>query len=113
MFSYEEDDWSALYIRNDVATERLRDTVADIIERTREARALVREEDYEELGEKTATTEVHESGVILHFPQGDQRGIIISLDREAARRLTAFVSQCATIIHSPATSTFEAQLTTD
>ncbi|GGN07265.1 hypothetical protein GCM10009021_02910 [Halarchaeum nitratireducens] len=113
MFYYDEDDWTTIYVRDDLATERLRDSVPNIVERTREARALVREDDYERLGETTATTEVHDSGVVLHFPREDRRGVIISLDREAARRLSAFVSQCATILQSPPPSAFEARSATD
>ncbi|MGB9987240.1 DUF7522 family protein [Salarchaeum japonicum] len=113
MFYYTADDWETIYVRDDVATDHLRDTVPEIIERTREARALVREEDYETLGETTATTEVHESGVIIHFPEEDHRGVLVSLDPDAARQLTGFVSHCVTILHSPTASAFKARPTPD
>lgn len=99
-FYYERDDWKALYVREDVATKRLHNELPDVVKRARQNQPLLREEDYPPLGELGATSEVHEEGVILHFPEGPETGTIVSLDRAAARRLAEFVSQAMSILQS-------------
>jgi hypothetical protein len=105
-FYYERDNWEPLYVRDDVASNRLRDELPDIVKRARQNQPLLREEDYPPLGEVHATSEVHEDGVILHFPEGPDEGTIVSLDRDAARRLAGFVSQAMTIFQSPQSSEY-------
>lgn len=103
-FYYEGDNWEALYVREDVATERLHDELPDIVKRARQNQPLLREEDYPPLGELDATTEVHEDGVILHFPEGPDVGTIVSLDRDVARRLAGFVTQSMSILQQDPTT---------
>jgi hypothetical protein len=99
-FYYERDDWEALYVREDVASNRLRDELPDVVKRARQNEALLRAEDYPPLGEVHATSEVHEDGVILHFPEGPEVGTIVSLDPDAARQLASFVSQDLSILQA-------------
>lgn len=107
-FYYERNEWEPLYVRDDVASHRLRDELPDIVKRARQNQPLLREDDYPPLGEVGATTEVHENGVILHFPEGVDEGTIVSLDRDAARRLAGFVSQAVTILESSPTTKYRA-----
>jgi len=111
-FHYEADDWHTIFVREDLPDE-LRESIPAAIERAREQRALLREEDYPPLGDAEATTEVHEHGVIVHFTLGPNRGTLISLDRDAARRLAGFVSQCLSILRSPPTADYRARAATD
>lgn len=99
---YGESDWEAIYIREDLATQELRADLADICERARSARALFPEADYPPLGETTATTEVHENGVVLHLPESPDSGTLVSLDRDVARHLTSFVVDCSEILEPAA-----------
>lgn len=107
-FYYTGDDWEALYVRDDVASNRLRDELPDVVKRARQNQPLLHEDDYPPLGALSATTELHEEGVILHFPEGADEGTIVSLDRDAARRLAGFVSQAMSILRSPATMEYRA-----
>lgn len=102
MVSYDESDWEAVYIRPDLATRELRAGLDDICDRARDARSLLREADYPPIGETTATTEVHENGVVLHFPRGPDSGTLVSLDRDVARHLTSFVIECSEILEPAA-----------
>lgn len=105
-FYYERDDWDALYIREDVATERLHDELPDVVKRARQNQPLLRKEDYPPLGEVRATTEVHEDGVVLHFPEGPESGTLVSLDCDVARRLAGFITQAMEILNSPTASEY-------
>lgn len=97
---YDAHDYTLIHLRGDLDTEELDRLLEDGIDRAREERALVRAEDYPPLGEAMATTEIHESAVLVHFPERHHEGILVSLDREVARRLTGFVGQCLTILNS-------------
>ncbi|GGL37479.1 hypothetical protein GCM10009037_21270 [Halarchaeum grantii] len=97
-FYYDADEWEVVHVREDLATRRLHEELPDIRERVTDTRALVREEDYPPLGEARATTEVHENGVIVHFPEDGTRGTVVSLDRRVARNLTEFVVECTSIL---------------
>ncbi|WP_353635094.1 hypothetical protein ABSL23_06235 [Halobacterium sp. NMX12-1] len=112
-FYYEGDDWETLYVRDDVATNRLRHELPDLVERARSNQPLLREDDYPPLGELGATTEVHEDGAILHFPEGPDEGTIISLDRDVAHRLTGFVTEAMSILQTGELTTYQAATVDD
>lgn len=99
-FHYKQDDWEAIYVREDLVTQQVKQDVPDLIERARTAQILLRDEEYPPLGKLTATTEVHENGVILHFVEADGEGTVVSLDVEAASRLSGFLSECQNILTS-------------
>lgn len=95
---YDEDAWEFIHVRDDLRTDRLREYLSALHERLLEERALLREEDYPTLGEARATTEIHDNGVVVHFPEGEDQGTAISLDRDAARQLTGFIIECTGIL---------------
>lgn len=111
-FYYHAGGWETLHVREDVATAELAKSVPRAVERARNKRAFLRGEEYPPLGETTATTEVHENGVILHFPENSQEGILLSLDRDAAQRLAAFVDQAMSVLETH-TSKYRAKPVTD
>lgn len=96
--TYDADGWKPLHVREDLRTQSLKRSLPGAIERARETEALFREDDYPPLGEAKATTELHEDGVVIHFREGEKSGTIVSLDRDAARRLAGFVAECLSII---------------
>jgi len=75
-----------------------------MVKRARQNEPLLRAEDYPPLGKVHVTSEVHEDGVILHFPEGPEVGTIVSLDRDAARQLAGFVAQAMAILQSGSSS---------
>lgn len=112
-FHYDADDWEAMHVRSDLQTRTLGEEVPDIIERARETEALLREDDYPPIGETYATTEVHEDAIILHFPEGPDEGTLISLDPDAARLLTGFVTRCLSILQTPENDKYRTHATTE
>lgn len=105
-FHYDADGWETIHVRQDLQTEELGEEVPDAIERARELEPLVREEDYPPLGETYAQTEIHEDGIVFQFPEGPNEGTLVSLDPDAARLLTGFVTRCLSILDTPTSNTY-------
>jgi len=96
--AYSADDWQALYVRDDLKTEALRDAVPPLIDRLRKYEPIVVPELYDRVGPAEATVELHEHAAVVHIPEGDCRGVVVSLDREVARGLSAFVRNCEDVL---------------
>ncbi|WP_415382012.1 hypothetical protein [Halosimplex sp. TS25] len=95
---YGADDWSVLYLRDDVATERLRDSMETIVGRARAAAPIVPQEAYDRIGETQATVELHDRAALLHFREAPTDGIVVSLDRDVAKGLGQFVNSCNAVL---------------
>lgn len=98
-FCYDTDDWEALYLRGDVATEELRDSISVLFEQVRAHEPILRGSEYDRLGETRATVELYDDGVLLHFQKSETEGVVVTLDYEAARSLAGFVEQCNRVLN--------------
>jgi hypothetical protein len=97
-FRYGPDDWTMLYVRDDVATDQLRGSLPTIVQRAREYEPAVEPGGYPVVGETQATVELYDGAVILHFQTGTDTGIVVSLDREVAQGLGQFVNQINAVL---------------
>ncbi|WP_435115854.1 hypothetical protein [Halolamina sp. C58] len=97
-FHYDEDGWSALYVREDLATPDLQRVVPALAQRAREEEPLVREQDYEGLGPQRASISLHAEAVLIHFREGESAGVAVTLDKDVARNLADFVARCEGIL---------------
>lgn len=113
ILAYDEDGWEALRIREEFVTDELKDALADFHERLDDRYTIVREEEYEPLGEVQATVEIHEEGVLLHFRKSPETGVVVTLDRKAAHRLATFIDQCVTILEQTEGDAYNASAVTD
>lgn len=95
---YDADEWVVLYVRDDVATEQLRDSIPKVADRVRAAEPLIPEEMYDRLGDTQAVVELHDTAVLLHFRETQTQGIMVSLDRDVAQGLGQFVNSCNTVL---------------
>ncbi|WP_459194155.1 hypothetical protein [Halosimplex sp. J119] len=95
---YDADEWAVLYLRDDVATEQLRESMGAIIDRARSAESIVPESAYDRLGETQATVELHDHAAVLHFRTEPDSGVIVSLDRDVAKGLGQFVNSCNAVL---------------
>ena len=95
---YDADDWSVLYIRDELATGQLRDSMATIIDRARNSEPVIPEDQYDQIGETQAVVELYDHAVLLHFREGASRGLIASLDRDIAQGLGQFVNSCNSVL---------------
>lgn len=94
-FRYSNTDWEALYLRGDVETAELRESVTSIMERLRADQPIVAHDEYQQIGEPQASVQIYEEGVLVHIWESDTHGVAISLDVEVAKNLSEFVDQCA------------------
>lgn len=95
---YDGDDWSALYVRDDIATRELRETIPGLLERARENEPIVDPSVYGRMGAVEAEVELHEDAVLVHFPETDSEGVVVTLDQEAAQDLAGFIERCNTLL---------------
>lgn len=99
-FQYDVRDWTALYVRPDLATSDLESIVPSLVERAREHEPLVREQDYAGLGAQRASISLHDEAVLVQFYEGNRSGVVVTLDTDVARNLSEFVKQCETVLRT-------------
>lgn len=97
-FRYDDSEWDALYVRSDLATEGLQDAVPALAERARSYEPLVRESDYAPLGTQRASISLHDEAVLIHFNEGPESGVVVTLDTEVAQNLSKFVERCESVL---------------
>jgi hypothetical protein len=99
---YDEDGWTALYIRKDLATADLQRVVPGLTQRARDAEPLIREQDYDGLGAQRASISLHAKAVLIHYREGEDAGVVVTLDKDVARNLADFVARCEGILEASA-----------
>jgi len=95
---YDADDWSVLYIRDELATDQLRSSMSAIIDRARATEPIVPEDQYDQMGETQAVVELHDRAVLLHFRETPSEGLVVSLDHDVAQGLGQFVDSCNSVL---------------
>lgn len=84
-----------LYVRSDADVFRDAEAMEAVLGRFREENAHHREGEWESLpGDLRASVRVFSHAVIVNLPLPDGRGVVISLDLEAASSLGEFVADC-------------------
>jgi hypothetical protein len=97
-FAYDEENWTALYVRSDLATADLESVVPLLADRARTRKPLVREEDYDALGTHRASISLHDDAVLIQFHGEDQSGVVVTLDTDVAQNLAEFVNRCESVL---------------
>jgi hypothetical protein len=97
-WTYNEDDWRALYVRDDIRTEELRAAISQLVQRVREHDPIIHSEAYAKMGDVEATVELHTDAVLLHFWEAEATGVVVTLDQEASQDLAGFVEHCNSVL---------------
>lgn len=97
-FRYDSEEWSALYVRNDLSTPELRGAITDLIERGRDVDPIIPTEQYERLGGVVATVEVHEVGSLIHLQEGAASATAITVDTDADLDLIELARECRSVL---------------
>ena len=97
-FAYDADDWTALYVRSDLATTELQAIVPSLAERARHHEPLIREQDYPGLGAHRPSLSLHDDAVLIQFRVGERSGVVITLDNDVAQDLSEFVRRCESVL---------------
>lgn len=94
VFHYENGEFERLYVRDDVAEQYSESEWDDYFSR------LAAEEEDEtgqttalNVGNHHATLRLYDDALVLHFPQGEEVGTMVSFDPEAGRECSKFVLQ--------------------
>lgn len=90
---YDGDDTTIVYLRDDIKKSRLTSEIDRMLSRLRPESAPKEERSFP-FGELRATVRLFEEAILLHFPTGNDRGIVVSLEPETARDLNTFIGEC-------------------
>lgn len=90
---YDGDTTDVLYLRDDVKKQRMRSEIDRILNRVRPESSSKEEQSFP-FGDLYSTVRTFEEATILHFPTGNDRGVVVSLESDAAQDLNTFVGQC-------------------
>jgi hypothetical protein len=97
---YDHEEYSFPYLREDVAERYAEERIADIVQHHREAEPVeTRRTSDLALGNHHVTLRLYDEAALLHFPQGDHHGTIVSLDVAAARDFAEFTDACLRYLH--------------
>ena len=95
---YDGDSTDVLYLRDDVREDRMRSEIDRMLRRLR-PESKSKETRSFPFGQLHATVRSFEEAVVMHFPIGRDRGIVVSLEPEAAKNLNTFIRRCQKRLH--------------
>ena len=95
---YHKETTDVLYLRDDVRATRLESQIDRMIDRL-EPESRAAEERAFPFGDLYVTVRRFQEAIIMHFPTGSNRGIVVSLEPETARDLNTFTTECLRRIH--------------
>ena len=95
---YEGSESDVLYLRDDIRKQRMLSQIDRMLTRLR-PEATSNEERAFPFGDLHATVRTFDEAIIMHFPTGDDRGVLVSLEPETARDLNTFIGECMSRIH--------------
>jgi hypothetical protein len=98
---YQREECDLQYLRDDLSRTATRERLDALRANITWSWNPPEDTSLEALGTKQATLQVREQTVILHLLLGDQQGILIGLEPEAARDLTSFITDCLDHIDGP------------
>ena len=91
--SYDGDSSDVVYLRNDVREQRIQSEIDRMLTRLR-PEASASEERAFPFGDLYVTVRRFEGAIIMHFPTGRDRGVVVSLEPDATRDLNRFTTEC-------------------
>lgn len=96
--SFTEDDWEIIFRRTDLPRQRAEERAEAVVEGARRQPPL-RQPD-SPFGEFDAAIELYEGGVFAIISESPTKGVLLSLERGAARDLASFIHKCEKILHA-------------
>lgn len=90
---YHRDTLDILYLRDDVREVRLESQLDRMIDRLEPESHSAKERAFP-LGDLYVTVRRFEEAIIMHFPTGNNRGLVVSLEPKTARNLNTFTTEC-------------------
>lgn len=90
---YDGNSTDVLFLRDDVRERRMQSEIYRILNRVR-PEASAKEEQSFPFGDLYATVRSFEDATFLHFPTGNDRGVVVSLEADATHNLNTFIGEC-------------------
>lgn len=90
---YRRDSTDVLYLREDIRRNRLRSQIDRMLKRV-EPEATAAEERAFPFGDLYVTVRRFEEAIVMHFPTGNRRGVLVALEPDTARDLNTFTTEC-------------------
>jgi len=94
---YDRDDFTVLHLREDVRETRLLSQIGRMLKRIRPESSSNEKRSFP-FGGLNATVRLFDEAIIIHFPTGNDRGVVVSMEPETARDLGTFVGECSRLI---------------
>lgn len=82
-----------LYVRDDLRASVASDTLDSLFDRVRWADPVARGPGSDPLGDRNATVEFREHGIVAHFPIDEGEGLIVCLEDDARDEIAAVVRE--------------------
>lgn len=90
---YEKEAIEIIYLREDIRERRLESDVEMMLKRLRPESKEAEEQAFR-FGELRATMRSFEQAIIIHFPRGDSRGVVVALEPDIGRNFNDFLREC-------------------
>ncbi|QLG29839.1 hypothetical protein HUG10_19710 (plasmid) [Halorarum halophilum] len=90
---YDGANTDVLYLRDDLREELMLSQIDQMLTRLR-PEASSKEERSFPFGDLHTTVRAFDEAIILHFPIGHDRGVVVSLASETAQNLNTFIGEC-------------------
>lgn len=90
---YDGDSTDIAYLRDDIREQRMASQIDRMLTRLR-PEASPKEERSFPFGDLHTTVRVFDGALILHFPTGSDRGVVVALEPETARDMNTFIGEC-------------------
>lgn len=95
ILQYDQESFDFLYAREDAIEKDSAEDAQGFVEDLRNAETSeTRRTDLHNIGDHHATVRVYDESVLIHFPQGDDVGTLVTVDPSAAGNLTGFLAAC-------------------
>lgn len=90
---YQEDEFTVVYLRDDIRKQRHHDEVEQMLSRIKHEGSAKEEQSFP-FGHLHATLRIFDETIFLHFPIENQTGVVVALEPEVAQSLNSFVGDC-------------------
>lgn len=96
---YEGNDVDILYLRDDVAEQRIRSEIDQMVSRMK-PETSPQEDHAFPFGSLHGTVRMFDDAVLVHLPKQTEEGVVVALEPAAARTLHSFIEECEARLNS-------------
>lgn len=90
---YDTNGYESLYVRDDVRAEHFESEVDRMMDRLRQESRVRDHRDFP-FDDLNGSVRSFGEALVMHFPHGQERGTVITLDPGVARQLNTFMAEC-------------------